>query len=653
MSILETIGIRNTLLCAMSAAFCLGSTCALAQQPILTAILPSAPNFRDLAGISASNGGTGFADTTSHNGVMRTGVFYRSNMLHDLDNADLAIISTLNIGRDIDLRTPDEYNANPDLNFGAILTHINIDNTKAPTPPPPLSSPVSAAVAYMESGYVDFVTKSDQRAAIHTVLITLANDSFPDLFHCSGGKDRTGWTAMLLQSIAGVSPTTIMSDYLATNTYTAAFIQSQLVGVPPAEVPTATALLGVQSSYLQTGLDQINASYGSMYAYLTQGLGLTQADIYVLRAKMVDYLTLPGQSGFVGNAAAGAALLNALQNSPLSGHYTAYNYYLQSAIDAGTLGGIQTQVGGQVHADASAFLLREPALIDDAIMPYASGRGLGGGQTSIWLASLGGYFGSDGRFGVADSSERSAGTVMGVTHRFDNQASADLGIGYVWGSVGSAGGSVNLNTVLATLGGRYGFSSLEVGPYVAARATGGWVDYESTRSLGGGLGTARGSTTGGVFSGRADLGDVFPVAPFTVTPQAGVRVAHVGLGHFTESGSDLALAVPGASHTAVSALVDLDVSLDRQQLGDWTVAPDLSLGYERILGSSRISSTGEIYGLAVTQYSAFASHDLVKAGLGVTAQRSALSVRTGVNGAIGDGARSTGISAHLTIGYSL
>jgi hypothetical protein len=39
--------------------------------------------------------------------------------------------------------------------------------------------------------------------------------------------------------------------------------------------------------------------------YLTQGLGLTQADINVLRAKMVDYLTLPGQSGFVGNAAAG------------------------------------------------------------------------------------------------------------------------------------------------------------------------------------------------------------------------------------------------------------------------------------------------------------------------------------------------------------
>ena len=56
-------------------------------------------------------------------------------------------------------------------------------------------------------------------------------------------------------------------------------------------------MLGVQPSFLQAALDQVVASYGSMNAYLTQGLGLSQADIYVLRAKMVDYLTLPGQSG--------------------------------------------------------------------------------------------------------------------------------------------------------------------------------------------------------------------------------------------------------------------------------------------------------------------------------------------------------------------
>ena len=78
---------------------------------------------------------------------------------------------------------------------------------------------------------------------------------------------------------------------------------------------------------------------------------------------------------------AGAAqLLLQLQNSSLSGNYTAYNYYLQSAIDAGTLGGVESTVGGQVHADAASYLLRQDALIDRAAAPYTSGADLKTGQ---------------------------------------------------------------------------------------------------------------------------------------------------------------------------------------------------------------------------------------------------------------------------------
>ena len=68
--------------------------------------------------------------------------------------------------------------------------------------------------------------------------------------------------------------------------------------------------------------------------------------------------------------------MNALQDSPLSGHYTAFNDYLQSAIDAGTLGDVETQVGGQVHADAAASLLRQPLWIAAAVRPYMTGRDL-------------------------------------------------------------------------------------------------------------------------------------------------------------------------------------------------------------------------------------------------------------------------------------
>jgi protein tyrosine/serine phosphatase len=68
--------------------------------------------------------------------------------------------------------------------------------------------------------YRGFVTAWVQRTAFHTVLFDLANSSDPVLYHCSAGKDRTGWTSVILQSIAGVSSATIMQDYLASKAYT-------------------------------------------------------------------------------------------------------------------------------------------------------------------------------------------------------------------------------------------------------------------------------------------------------------------------------------------------------------------------------------------------------------------------------------------------
>jgi protein-tyrosine phosphatase len=310
------------------------------------------------------------------------------------------------------------------------------------------------------------------------------------------------------------------------------------------------------------------------------------------------------------------------------------------------------QVGGQVHADAASFLLRRPLWIDEAITPYTDSRDLREGQTRIWQAGLGGSFWSDGHTGIAGSTESSAGTIIGATHRFNNRAGANLGIGYNWGSVESAGADATLNTVLATFGGRYGFSTLEAGPYVTARADVGWVDYQSERALGGVLGTANGDTNGAVFSGMAGLGDVIRLAPFTITLQTGVRVTHVTLGSFNENGSDLALGVNGIDKTSSSVLVDLDVGLDRHQLYTWNIAPAVTLGYERVLGNPQVESTGTIYGFSVSQYSAYDSHDLIKAGLGVTAQHDAFIVKAGANAVVGDGAGSTGISGQLSIGYS-
>ena len=648
---------KNVLLYTFAVVLFLSFKPASAQEAITTPILISASNFRDLAGISVSNGGTGLVNLTSNNGVLRTGVFYRSDALGNLNNADFATISSLRIGRDIDLRTPSEINLKPDrVPAGAIYTNVNIVGTQSLPPAFTSISSQEVVLNTFQSAYRAFVTNPIYRAGFGTVLNALANDLGTDLFHCSSGKDRTGWTAALLGSIAGESPTTIMSDYLASNTYLAEVITSQsqaILKVNPGLSGTYfNQLFGVDSSYLQAALNQVNASYGSMYAYLTQGLGLTQEDIYVLRAKMVDYKTLPGQSGFTGNAASGAALLNALQNSPLSGHYTAYNYYLQSAVDAGTLAGVQTQVGGQVHADAASYLLRQPLLIDQFITPYTNGSDLRVCQTRVWLAGLWGSFSSDGHSGIAGSTENTAGSVFGATYRMNNHASGNLGIGYNWGSVGSADATATINTVPFTIGGRYGFSALEAGPFVEARADAGWVDYQSRRPLGAGLGAPTGNTNGTVYSGTVGIGDVIPLAPFSVTLQTGVRLAGLSLGSFKENGSDLALNVHDINKTLTSLLFDLNVSLDRKQLEVWTIVPAVTLGYERVLSNPQAESLGTLYDFTVTQNSAYGSHNLMKAGLNLSAQHEAFNVKAGFNAVAGDGGKSTSLGGQLSLGYS-
>lgn len=140
MSAFGGVSARNVLLCAIAAAaLYLPFTPASAQEAITTPILPSAPNFRDIAGISASMGGTGFANTTSNDGVMRTGVFYRTDALNNLTTADWTILSSLNIYRDINLRTPNEIYGTPGapptapaqdvVPKGAAWTNINIYGT--------------------------------------------------------------------------------------------------------------------------------------------------------------------------------------------------------------------------------------------------------------------------------------------------------------------------------------------------------------------------------------------------------------------------------------------------------------------------------------------------------------------------------------------
>jgi protein-tyrosine phosphatase len=634
------------LLCSLSVlSLSIAAAHAAESVPLDTPRLQGIDNFRDIAGITT-------AYTTAHDGTMRSGVFYRSNALTPTAS-DLATLNSLGIKAIYDLRTPSEIAATPDtLISGA--TYQNIDIIGSTTSGSNITNisfkSAADAIAMMEQTNRAFVSDAGMRSQFGNLFNALASVDAAQLFHCTAGKDRTGWTAAVLQSIAGVDNATIMANYLATNAYTAARVAATLKAMPPSMAAVYGPLLGVQASYLQAGLDEVTAQYGTMDNYLKQGLGLSQETIYVLRGKLVEYNSLPGQAGLIGNAAAGAELLRQLQNTELSGTYSVYNYYLQSAIDAGTLGGVESQVGGQVHADAASYLLRQNAMIEQAAAPFASGSDLKVGQYRLWTTALAGYLGTDGSSQADSSNEHSQGLMVGVTQRFSERLSARGGFGYSKGTVGGAGGEADTDFTFLNVGARYGFTSLEQGLFLDANASAGYIDYDSKRDLGGGLGTAKGNTHGNLTGATLALGYRAPVNGMTFEPSLGLRVSHLDLNGFKEKGSELSLDVDDNTATRRSAVANLNVGFAPVAMGSWQLVPGVQVGYERTLGDNEVDSQSHLLGLDIEQRAAFDNRDQFSGGVNLMASLGALSLgaEVGANG----GGDSHGFNGGLKASYA-
>jgi protein-tyrosine phosphatase len=246
--------------------------------------LASADNFRDVAG-------TGEGYPTIDGGHVRRGVFYRSNELQ-LSDVDAGALSDLGITRIHDLRGRMEIEAHPDVAVpGAEWHHVEVSGI--PTELVSGLDDADAAVRVMREVYDVFVRSPEARASYADLLTELATGPLPQLFHCTAGKDRTGWAAALLLEIAGVDRATILADYLLTNTFSSATRTKYLamiaehLGEDKKAVYEPTMV--VDEAYLQTSYDAVDEVYGSVDGYLRDGLGLDGAIIDALRERLVTY----------------------------------------------------------------------------------------------------------------------------------------------------------------------------------------------------------------------------------------------------------------------------------------------------------------------------------------------------------------------------
>jgi len=137
-------------------------------------------------------------------------------------------------------------------------------------------------------GFVDLEGARDAFAALFRRIAEGPDGAV--LFHCTAGKDRTGWAAALLLHLAGVDDATILEDYLLTNTFSSATREKYLglvrehLGADKVDV--YERVMVADEEYLHAGYDAAVAAYGSREGYLRKGLGLDDADLVRLRDRV-------------------------------------------------------------------------------------------------------------------------------------------------------------------------------------------------------------------------------------------------------------------------------------------------------------------------------------------------------------------------------
>jgi protein-tyrosine phosphatase len=145
--------------------------------------------------------------------------------------------------------------------------------------------------ALMAESYRNIVSLPSARAAYRAFYLDLIDPSRTGaaLFHCTTGKDRTGWAAASLLLLLGADETDVRADYLQTNTDLLPALQPVLDAAAAKGVDPDLLLpvLGVRAEYLETALAEAVDRYGDVRGYALDGLGLSVSQLEALRERFV------------------------------------------------------------------------------------------------------------------------------------------------------------------------------------------------------------------------------------------------------------------------------------------------------------------------------------------------------------------------------
>ena len=247
-------------------------------------------NFRDLGGYATEQG--------QH---VKWGALYRSGTFARSSRGDLQGLQKLQLSALIDFRSSMEKEEEPNFlpdppGFTLIEIPTLDDGNKAL---------VGEVMERVESG--DFegfdpnlaMIKANQQFAteftpqfrqfMHTVLDAKGT---PIVWHCSAGKDRTGFASAILLRVLGVAQDVVMRDYMESKQHALEARKNQLLLLRTFKGDEAAdklaIMMGVEEAWLRAAFDEIDAHWGSFDNYVREGLQLSAADIAQLHSQLLE-----------------------------------------------------------------------------------------------------------------------------------------------------------------------------------------------------------------------------------------------------------------------------------------------------------------------------------------------------------------------------
>lgn len=257
--------------------------------------LAGAVNFRDLGGYR-----------TVHGRALRWGRVFRADALGKLTGGDLARLAELGVRTVVDFRGAGEIAKDgvDRLPAGAVQVLNPVLDAAGGAMAEAIGRALATGdVAYIEEllgngkaaalmleGQRSMVVSEAGRAGFGDTLRRIASkDETPLVYHCTAGKDRTGWMSALLLAALDVPDETIVADYLLSNEYrrpsneaTYAFLRSR--GIDPELV---RPLMEQSAEYIELSLATMRDQYGSARAYIRDGLGLSPSTLGHLHARLL------------------------------------------------------------------------------------------------------------------------------------------------------------------------------------------------------------------------------------------------------------------------------------------------------------------------------------------------------------------------------